>query len=251
MLAGIREILIISTPHDLPMYRELFGDGNHIGITLEYMVQPEPKGIAEAFIIGEDFLNNDDVCLILGDNIFYGQYLTDMLIQAQKSLKSDIGAVVFGCAVKEPKEFGVIEIDKSGIVISIEEKPVKAKSNLAVPGLYFYKNDVVKIAKTIKPSQRGEIEISTVNSTYLEQKRLKAIIMGRGIAWLDTGTPDGILKASEFVETIQSRQGMYIACIEEIAWRRGFITPRQLHEIGAALKTTDYGKYILELRKLT
>jgi glucose-1-phosphate thymidylyltransferase len=245
LLAGIREILVISTPHDLPMFKQLFGDGSNMGIRLEYAEQSAPKGLAEAFIIGEEFIGNDDVCLILGDNVFYGQNLTGMMHQARNSLE---GAGIFGYAVKNPKEFGIIETDDSNEVISIEEKPKKPKSNLAVPGLYFYKSDVVEIAKNIEPSPRGEIEITAINNAYLIQKRLKMIHMGRGIAWLDTGTPEGILRASEFVETIQQRQGMYVACIEEIAWRRGFITLEQLHKIGNELKTTDYGKYILGLK---
>jgi glucose-1-phosphate thymidylyltransferase len=244
MLAGIRDILIISTPHDLPMYRDLLGDGSRIGINIEYAEQPEPKGLAEAFIIGENFIGNDSVCLVLGDNIFYGQFFTDIL---KKALANTEGATIFGYPVKNPKEFGVMEFDETGKVLSIEEKPAKPKSNYAVPGLYFYDNDVVRIAKNIKPSARGELEITAVNNAYLEKGMLNSVLMGRGMAWLDTGSPENLLKAAEFVETTQSRQGFYVSCIEEIAWRRGFISTEQLCALGEELKMTEYGEYILSL----
>jgi glucose-1-phosphate thymidylyltransferase len=244
MLAGIREILIISTPHDIGMYKELLGDGSRLGISIEYAVQSEPKGIAEAFIIGEKFIGNDNVNLVLGDNVFYGQHLTKIL-ENTKTISD--GAAIFGYPVKNPTEFGVVEFDSENKAVSIEEKPVNPKSNYAVPGLYFYDNNVVEIAKGIKPSPRGELEITAVNQHYLIQGKLNVIIMGRGMAWLDTGTPEGMLKAAEYVEAVQSRQGFYISCIEEIAWRRGFITDEQLSKIGFELRMTDYGKYILSL----
>jgi glucose-1-phosphate thymidylyltransferase len=244
MLAGIRDILIISTPHDLPMYRALLGDGSRIGINIEYAEQAEPKGLAEAFIIGEKFIGNDSVCLVLGDNIFYGQSFTEIL---KKALKNTVGATIFGYPVKNPKEFGVMEFDDSGKVLSIEEKPAKPKSNYAVPGLYFYDNKVVEIAKNVKPSARGEIEITSVNNAYLEKGLLNSVLMGRGMAWLDTGSPENMLKAAEFVETTQSRQGFYISCIEEVAWRRGFINTEQFRALGEELKMTEYGQYILSL----
>ena len=244
MLAGIKDILIISTPTDIPMYRHLFEDGSRLGISISYAVQPEPKGLAEAFIIGEDFIGDDSVCLILGDNVFFGQYFTDILQKTKKELS---GATIFGYAVKNPKEFGVVEFDKNYNVVSIEEKPKKPKSNYAVPGLYFYDNQVIEIAKSVKPSARGELEITAVNNAYLEKGRLKVSLLGRGMAWLDTGTPTGMLKASQFVENVQSRQGFYISCLEEIAWRRGFITTEKLIELGNELSMTDYGKYLLSL----
>lgn len=244
LLAYIRDILIISTPVDLPFYQKLLGDGSQIGCNIQYKVQTEPRGLADAFILGEDFIGSDKVCLILGDNIFYGQSFSEMLKDIQKDLN---GAVILGYPVKQPKDFGVVEFDKDMNVVSIEEKPVKPKSNFAVPGLYFYDNNVVEIAKNVKPSDRGEFEITAVNNTYLEQNKLKVLLMGRGMAWLDTGSPNGILKASEYVETVQTRQGFYISCIEEIAWRRGFITTEQLHRIGDELSMTEYGKYLLSL----
>ncbi len=244
MLAEINEILIISTPDDTPIYKELLGNGSRLGIKLEYAVQKEPKGLAQAFIIGEEFIGNDSVCLILGDNVFYGQNLPNMLLKAKCKQN---GATVFGYPVKNPKDFGIIEFDKNGKVISIEEKPENPKSNFAVPGLYFYDNKVCEIAKSIKPSARGELEISSVNSVYLENGELDVALLGRGMAWLDTGTPEGLLKAAEYVQTIQSMQGLYISCIEEIAWRKGFITVEKLKELGEELKMTDYGQYLINL----
>ena len=244
MLAGIREILIISTPEDTPVYKRLLGDGSTLGIELSYKVQDKPRGLADAFIVGEEFIGDDRVCLILGDNLFYGQDLTRVLNRAKEYEK---GAVIFGYPVKDARSFGVVEFDKNKKVISIEEKPKKPKSNYAVPGLYFYDNRVVDIAKSVKPSARGEIEITSVNNVYLQQGDLRVILLGRGMAWLDTGTPDGMLKAAEFVEAVQSRQGFYIACLEEIAWRRGFINDEQLRTVGESLRMTDYGQYILSL----
>lgn len=244
MLAGIKDILIISTPEDTPVYRRLLGDGKAVGISISYAVQEEPKGLAQAFIIGEEFIGDDSVCLILGDNIFYGKDFTKILTNAKKSLD---GAVIFGYYVKNPTSFGVVEFDKNRNVISIEEKPQKPKSNYAVPGLYFYNNDVVKIAKSIKPSARGELEITAVNNAYLEKGKLHVQLMQRGMAWLDTGTPAGMIKASEFVQTVQEMQGVYVSCIEEIAWRRGFIDDNALKKIGEELHMTDYGKYLLSL----
>lgn len=244
MLAEIDEILIISTPYDTPIYKELLGDGSRLGITIEYAVQEEPKGLAQAFIIGEEFIGNDSVCLILGDNVFYGQNFPNMLLNA-KAKKS--GATIFGYPVKNPKSFGVVEFDNNGKVISIEEKPENPKSNYAIPGLYFYDNSVCQIAKSIKPSKRGELEISSVNSVYLEKCQLDVTLLGRGMAWLDTGTPEGLLKAAEYVQTIQSMQGLYISCIEEIAWRKGFITTEKLKELGEELKSTEYGQYLINL----
>mgnify|MGYP000918749111 FL=1 len=244
MLAGIREILIISTPEDTPLYEKLLGDGSSLGVKFTYKVQDKPKGLADAFIIGEDFIGDDNVCLILGDNIFYGQDLTKVLNKASSAKE---GAVIFGYPVKDARAFGVVEFDENKKVISIEEKPKYPKSNYAVPGLYFYDNRVVEIAKNIKPSARGEIEITSINNAYLKNKDLNVILLGRGMAWLDTGTPEGMLKAAEYVEAVQSRQGFYIACLEEIAWRRGFINDEQLKSVGDNLKMTDYGQYILSL----
>ena len=244
MLANIREILVISTPEDTPRYRELLGDGSRIGIQLEYAVQEEPKGLAQAFLIGEDFIGDDSVCLILGDNVFYGMNFPNMLLRVREQNQ---GATVFGYPVMNPTDFGVVEFDENGKVISIEEKPQKPKSNYAVPGLYFYDNKVIEYAKAIKPSARGELEISSVNSLYLEKGELNVMLLGRGMAWLDTGTPTGLLKAAEYVETIQSMQGMYVSCIAEIAWRRGFITTEQLRALGEELNMTDYGQYLITL----
>lgn len=244
LLAGIKEILIISTPEDIDDYERLLGDGSHLGVSFSYKVQGAPKGLAEAFILGEEFIGGDSVCLILGDNVFYGPNLTKYLNKA-KALER--GAVIFGYLVKDPRSFGVVEFDADYNVISIEEKPEKPKSNFAVPGLYFYDNQVVEIAKNLKPSPRGELEITALNNAYLEQGALKVMLFGRGMAWLDTGTPEGMLKAGEFVETVQERQGFYISCIEEIAWRRGLIDTQQLKALGESIKMTDYGRYILSL----
>ncbi len=244
LLAGIDEILIISTPEDTPLYRRLLGDGSRLGISITYAIQDSPRGLADAFIIGEEFIGEDNVCLILGDNVFYGQNFSQLLFRA-KTLES--GATIFGYPVSDPRAFGVVEFDENHKVISIEEKPEFPKSNFAVPGLYFYDNRVIEIAKNVKPSARGEIEITAVNNAYLESRELNVILMGRGMAWLDTGTPDGMLTASSYVQAVQSLQGFYISCIEEIAWRRGFITTEQLKALGEETKTSDYGKYILNL----
>ena len=244
MLTGIRDILIISTPGDLPKYRELLGDGSRIGINLQYAEQPEPKGLAEAFIIGEGFIDGGNVCLVLGDNIFYGQSFSEIL---KKAASNKEGATIFGYPVKNPRDFGVMEFNEHGKVLSLEEKPEKPKSNYAVPGLYFYDSQVVGIAKNVKPSARGEMEITAVNNEYLRKGQLNSVLMGRGMAWLDTGSPEGLMKAAEFVETMQSRQGFYISCIEEIAWRMGFIDTDQLEKLGEELKMTEYGEYILSL----
>lgn len=246
LLAGIREILIISTPTDLPLYEALLGDGSRLSISLTYKVQEEPKGLAQAFIIGEEFIGDDNVCLILGDNIFYTRDFTRLLRNAIDTLN---GATIFGYPVKDPTAFGVVEFDAQNRVISIEEKPKQPKSNYAVPGLYFYDNDVIEIAKNLKPSARGELEITAVNNAYLERQKLHVQILPRGVAWLDTGTPAGIIKASEFVQTLQEMQGLYVSCIEEIAWRRGFITREQLTALGEELKMTDYGQYLLSVAK--
>jgi len=246
MLGGIKDVLIISTPKDLPRYKELLGDGSEIGMHFEYKEQKEPKGLAEAFIIGEDFIDGDSVCLILGDNVFYGQSLTNLLEEATQLKK---GGVIFGYHVADPREFGVVEYDKEGNVLSIEEKPEHPKSNYAIPGLYFFDKNVSKYAKTIKPSARGELEITSVMNEYLKRKQLKTILMRRGIAWLDTGNPANMLEASSFVKTIQDRQGLYVACIEEIAYRKGLITKEQLTELGTKLKKTNYGKYLLSIAK--
>ena len=244
LLAGIREVLVISTPTDIGLYEALLGDGSRIGIKIEYKVQPEPKGLAQAFILGEEFIGDDSVCLILGDNIFYGKDFTKILRSAIKNLD---GATIFGYPVKNPTEFGVVEFDKNNNVISIEEKPESPKSDYAVPGLYFYDNSVVEIAKNVQPSARGEYEITSVNNEYLKRKKLKVHLMQRGMAWLDTGTPGGMIKAGEFVQTVQEMQGFYISCIEEIAWRRGFIDDAQLRKLGEELQKVDYGKYLLSL----
>ncbi|MBR6353361.1 MAG: glucose-1-phosphate thymidylyltransferase RfbA [Oscillospiraceae bacterium] len=244
MLAGIREVLVISTPEDTPVYRELLGDGKRIGMHLEYKVQQEPKGLAEAFILGEEFIGGDAVCLILGDNVFYGQALSDYL---REGAKLTSGGLIFGIQVKNPTAFGVVEFDKQMRAISIEEKPASPKSNYAVPGLYFYGNSVIDIAKQVKPSPRGELEITAVNNEYLRRGELMVSPMGRGMAWLDTGTPEGMLQAAQFVATVQSRQGFYISCIEEIAWRKGWISDEELRKLGTELKMTDYGQYLLSL----
>lgn len=246
MLAGIRDILIISTPDDTPVYKKLLGDGSEIGVNFTYKVQEQPRGLADAFILGEEFIGNDNVCLILGDNVFYGQDMTKVLNRAKQR---ETGATIFGYPVKNPKAFGVVEFDSNRKVIGIEEKPENPKSNYAVPGLYFYDNRVVEIAKSVEPSDRGEIEITSINNAYLKMGELNVELLGRGMAWLDTGTPNGMLKAAEFVEAIQTTQGFYVSCIEEIAWRRGFISTEQLKKIGESLETTDYGIYLLSLCK--
>ncbi len=246
LLAGIRDILIISTPRDIPCYKQLLGDGSALGIHIEYAVQDSPRGLAEAFILGEDFIGGDNSCLVLGDNVFYGQGLSGYLKDA-KSMAASGGAVVFGYPVANPGEFGVVEFDEDNRVISIEEKPKKPKSNYAVPGLYFYDNSVVDIAKKVKPSARGELEITSVNNEYLRQGKLNVTLMGRGMAWLDTGSPKGMLKAAEFVQSVQDMQGFYVSCIEEVAWRQGFIDDDQLLQLGRRMDMTAYGKYIISL----
>lgn len=244
MLADIREVLIISTSKDLPAFQRLFGDGGKLGMNISYAEQETPRGLAEAFIIGESFIGCDSVCLVLGDNLFYGQNLTEILRKAVAELD---GATVFGYPVKNPENFGICVFDHEGNVTAIEEKPAVPKSNYAVPGLYFYDNNVVKIAKSIKPSERGELEITTVNNEYIKRNKLRVQLLGRGMAWFDTGSPAALQSAGTFVEMIQSRQGNYISCIEEIAWRRGFITGEQLKKLGDELKNGEYGQYILNL----
>ncbi len=244
MLADIRDILIISTPRDLPMFRDLFGTGEQLGLRMEYAVQEYPRGLADAFIIGADFIGDDSVALILGDNIFYGQSFSKMLRQVAAR---DKGATIFGYYVRDPREYGVVEIDDKGMALSIEEKPEKPKSNYAVPGLYFYDNDVVNIAKNVKPSARGEIEITSINNEYLSRGQLYVETLGRGFAWLDTGNHDMLLAAADFVSSIQKRQGMYVSCIEEIAFRRGFITKEQLLELAQPLLKTEYGRYLTDV----
>lgn len=243
MLAGIRDILIISTPRDLPMFKELFGNGNDLGLNIEYAVQEHPNGLAEAFIIGEEFIGDDKVALVLGDNIFYGYGFSERL---QNAVERD-EATIFGYHVVDPQAFGVVEFDKDFNVLSIEEKPEVPKSNYAVPGLYFYDNDVVEIAKNVKPSERGELEITSVNNEYLRRGKLKVELFGRGMAWLDTGTHKGLLDASNYVEAVQTRQGLYIACLEEIAYRKGYINKEQLLELAKPLMKTDYGKYLVKV----
>ncbi|MBQ6734429.1 MAG: glucose-1-phosphate thymidylyltransferase RfbA, partial [Lachnospiraceae bacterium] len=244
MLAGIREILIISTPRDLPVFRDLFGDGAQLGLSFSYAVQEEPRGLADAFLIGETFIGTDPVALVLGDNIFYGQSFSKLL---QEVAKMKEGATIFGYYVRNPKEFGVVEFDDEKRVISIEEKPEQPKSNYAVPGLYFYDNEVVEIAKNVKPSARGEIEITSVNNEYLQRGKLRVEIMGRGFAWLDTGTHDALLDAANFVAAFQKRQGLYVSCIEEIAYKRGFIDREQLLKLAKPLMSTAYGVYLSEV----
>lgn len=246
MLAGIKEILVISTPHDLPLFKRLLGDGSQFGIQLEYAKQPKPEGLAQAFIIGEKFIAGSPVSLILGDNIFYGHGMTGLLSESSK-LKS--GATIFGYTVKDPERYGVAEIDAAGVVKSIEEKPLKPKSNYAVTGLYFYDEKVVEIAKSIKPSHRGELEITSVNQAYLEKGELKLEILGRGTAWLDTGTHQSLLEASNFIATLENRQGLRIACLEEIAFKRGWINRDQLIANASLIEKSDYGKYLLELAR--
>ena len=247
MLAGIREVLIISTPRDLPVFKELLGDGSQLGMDIQYAVQEAPNGLAEAFIIGADFIGKDAVALVLGDNIFYGQSFSKVLLSAANRTENEPGATIFGYYVRDPREYGVVEFDENGVAISIEEKPAQPKSNYAVPGLYFYDNSVVEIAKTIKPSARGELEITAVNNAYLEKGNLHVETLGRGFAWLDTGNHDMLLAAAEFVSTFQKRQGMYVSCIEEIAYKRGFIDKEQLLKLAEPLMKTDYGKYLVDV----
>ena len=244
MLAGIREILIISTPRDLPVFKELFGTGEQLGLRMEYAIQETPRGLADAFIIGADFIGDDSVALVLGDNIFYGQSFSKLLREVASREK---GATIFGYYVRDPREYGVVEFDENGKALSIEEKPEHPKSNYAVPGLYFYDNDVVEIAKNVKPSARGEIEITSINNEYLQRGTLRVETMGRGFAWLDTGNHDSLLDAADFVAAFQKRQGLYISCIEEIAYKRGFITREQLLALAEPLMKTDYGKYLVEV----
>lgn len=244
MLAGIREVLIISTPRDLPGFQELFGDGSQLGMSFSYAVQDQPRGLADAFIVGKEFIGNDAVCLILGDNIFYGYGFSERL---RRAAAREHGATIFGYHVSNPTEFGVVEFDSDWNVLSIEEKPEQPKSNYAVPGLYFYDNQVVEIAQNVKPSARGEIEITAVNNAYLERGQLKVELFGRGMAWLDTGTHRAMLAAANFVEAVQTRQGLFVSCIEEIAYRQGFITREQLLEQADRLKKTEYGQYLLRI----
>lgn len=247
MLAGIRQVLIISTPRDLPVFEELLGDGSQLGMEISYEVQTAPNGLAEAFLIGEKFIGDDPVALVLGDNIFYGQSFSRVLRDTAERTMNQPGATIFGYYVRDPREYGVVEFDENGTAISIEEKPAHPKSNYAVPGLYFYDNDVVRIAKTIKPSARGELEITAVNNAYLERGDLHVETLGRGFAWLDTGNHDMLLAAANFVSTFQKRQGLYISCIEEIAYKRGFIGKEQLLKLAEPLMKTDYGKYLQEV----
>ncbi len=244
MLAGIREILIISTPRDLPVFEELLGDGSQLGMKFSYAIQEQPRGLADAFIIGEEFIGDDNVALVLGDNIFYGQSFSKLLktVAARES-----GATIFGYYVRDPREYGVVEFDENGMAISIEEKPENPKSNYAVPGLYFYDNDVVEIAKNVKPSARGEIEITSINNEYLRRGTLRVETMGRGFAWLDTGNHDALLEAADFVAAFQKRQGLYVSCIEEIAYKRGFIDREQLLKLAEPLMKTEYGKYLVDV----
>ena len=245
MLSGIKEILIISTPHDLPRFEELLGDGSDIGLSLSYKVQPSPDGLAQAFILGEEFIAQDDVCMVLGDNIFYGHGLVAMLNHAVANVVDYKKATVFGYHVKDPDQYGVVDFDSQGNALSLEEKPLQPKSNYAVVGLYFYPNSVVEIAKNIKPSARGELEITTVNQTYLEQGNLKVELMGRGFAWLDTGTHESLLDASNFIQTIEKRQGLKVACIEEIAFEMGYISKAELINLAQPLLKNQYGQYLL------
>ena len=247
MLAGIREVLIISTPRDLPVFQELLGTGESLGMKFEYKIQEVPRGLADAFIIGEDFIGDDSVALILGDNIFYGQSFSKVLKAVAERTQNEPGATIFGYYVRDPREYGVVEFDENGKALSIEEKPEHPKSNYAVPGLYFYDNDVVEIAKNVKPSARGEIEITSVNNEYLQRGNLHVETLGRGFAWLDTGNHDMLLDAADFVAAFQKRQGLYISCIEEIAYKRGFITKEQLVELAQPLLKTAYGKYLIEV----
>jgi glucose-1-phosphate thymidylyltransferase len=244
MLAGIRDILLVSTPRDIGSYRELLGDGSPVGLSLSYAVQESPRGLADAFILGREFVGRDRVALVLGDNVFYGQGFSGILEEVSRR---ESGATIFGYYVKDPTSYGVIEFDGSGKAISLEEKPAQPKSNYAVPGLYFYDNEVLRIAAEVKPSPRGELEITTVNNEYLRRGNLRVEKLGRGFAWLDTGTPDGLLEAANFIETIQKRQGLYIACLEEIAYHHGWLDRRQLLDIGQSMAKTEYGQYLLAL----
>lgn len=244
MLAGIREVLIISTPRDISLYEELLGDGHKIGMSFSYVVQDKPNGLAEAFILGESFIGEDNVALVLGDNIFHGSYLT---AEVKKAAKLEHGATVFGYYVMNPEAFGVVEFDKNGKAISLEEKPAHPKSNYAVPGLYFYDNKVIDIAKNVKPSARGELEITAINEEYLRRGELQVHVLGRGVAWLDTGTYEGLSEASNFVRTVQKRQGLYVACIEEIAYRMGYIDKEQLKQLATETLKTDYGQYLMAI----
>ncbi len=248
MLSGIREILIISTPHDLPAFRRLLGDGSELGVRFEYAEQPSPDGLAQAFIIGEEFIGNDAVCLVLGDNIFYGGGFTGMLKESVRNAEENNTATVFGYYVNDPERYGVAEFDENGKCLSIEEKPENPKSNYAVVGLYFYPNSVVEVAKNIKPSARGELEITTVNQVYLQRESLKVLPLQRGFAWLDTGTHDSLSEASTFIEVIEKRQGLKVACLEEIAYKRGWITLDQLHELAKPMAKNEYGQYLLKVR---
>ena len=246
MLSGIKEVLIISTPTDLPRFEELLGDGSDIGMKFSYVIQPSPDGLAQAFILGEEFIGNDDVCLVLGDNIFYGHGLTDLLVNSVNNAVEDNNATVFGYYVKDPERYGVAEFDEKGNVTSIEEKPSEPKSSYAVIGLYFYPNDVIQKAKNVKPSHRGELEITTLNQDYLNENRLKVELMGRGYAWLDTGTHESLLEASMFIQTIENRQGLKVACLEEIAFEMGYISKEKLLELAEPLKKNQYGQYLIE-----
>lgn len=247
MLAGIREVLIISTPRDLPVFEELFGDGSQLGMSFSYAVQEQPRGLADAFLVGEQFIGTDAVALVLGDNIFYGQSFSRVLKNVAERVETQGGATIFGYYVRDPREYGVVEFDENGMALSIEEKPEHPKSNYAVPGLYFYDNTVVAVAKNVKPSARGEIEITSVNNEYLRRGTLSVETLGRGFAWLDTGNYDMLLAAADFVSAFQKRQGLYISCIEEIAYKRGFISREQLVQLAQPLLKTDYGRYLMEI----
>jgi glucose-1-phosphate thymidylyltransferase len=249
MLAGIKEVLIISTPTDLPRFEQLLGDGSDLGMNFEYVVQPSPDGLAQAFILGENFLDGDDACLVLGDNIFYGHGMTKLLAQSVRNVKEEDKATVFGYYVKDPERYGVAEFDENGNVITIEEKPDEPKSNYAVVGLYFYPGDVVEKAKEVKPSERGELEITTLNQDYLDEGRLKVELMGRGYAWLDTGTHESLLEASQFIQTIENRQSLKVACLEEIAYEMGYISKEKLLELAEPLKKNQYGQYLIRRAK--
>lgn len=247
MLAGIKDILIISTPQDTPHFQNLLGDGSRFGVNFQYKVQPSPDGLAQAFILGEEFIGNDDVCLVLGDNIFHGYGLSAMLQRSVETVEKDRRSVVFGYYVNDPERYGVVDFDSTGKVLSLEEKPTEPKSNYAVVGLYFYTNEVVEVAKNVKPSARGELEITTVNQEFLNRGSLNVELMGRGFAWLDTGTHESMLEASQFIHTIESRQGLKIACLEEIAFKMGYITADKVHELAAPMAKNQYGQYLLKL----